>query len=31
MPFFIGAHGRIHHHARLPDGDVRVAPAVVRV
>ncbi|SDE18061.1 Lysophospholipase, alpha-beta hydrolase superfamily [Blastococcus fimeti] len=23
MPYFIGARGRIHHHAWLPDGDVR--------
>ena len=23
MPFFIGSRGRIHHHAWLPDGDVR--------
>src|SRR4030095_10354462 len=22
MPFFIGSHGRIHHEAWLPDGDV---------
>lgn len=23
MPFFIGSRGRIHHHAWLPDGDIR--------